>query len=294
MKIKLSRVEKTLFAGVALLAPALVIAWLFSWTTGGVGYVASVLAAGVWIWRPQGRDPRGRFTTKLLLLGMLLPLISGCRGAAVLPEPTAPGTITHQKDTQRWQFVPTAPVAMSVPLHAATDARALVLVIPTTAQPVTVEQTSQQTRIVQPENPAAGATLAIGNEQTTATVPPAYKPAAPARLPGADTPTEKALGGLVWVGGGLILLGVAGMALRFLPWTAGLGAVVPIGISVLIALAGGLLVAFATVLAAAPWWVIGLCIAAVVLVGFLVAMRDNLLKLSKPKPAPTSPVAITT
>ena len=42
----------------------------------------------------------------------------------------------------------------------------------------------------------------------------------------------------------------------------------------------------ATVLATAPWWVIGLCIVGVVLVGFLVAMRDNLLKLTAPKPAP--------
>ena len=133
-------------------------------------------------------------------------------------------------------------------------------------------------RVVQSENPAGPGTIVIEPSGTTATVPATYKPP---DAPKAPTPAQNALGGLVWLGGALIVLGGLGVALRFLPWTAAFGAVIPIGASVMVALGGGLLIAFATVLARSPWWVIWLGVAGVVVIGLIVAMRDNWKLLKK-------------
>lgn len=175
---------------------------------------------------------------------------------------------------------------VTIPALGQAAAPAVVVIMPQAAAvPAALEETHEESHVVQPENPAAAGTVQSGPEGTTVTIPPSYKPADP---PAPATPAEKALGGLVWLGAALVVLGVLGVGLRFLPWTAAVGAVVPIGVSVLVALSGGLLIAYATVLATAPWWVTGLCIAGVVAIGFLVAMRDN-SKLLARKPAETTP-----
>jgi len=89
------------------------------------------------------------------------------------------------------------------------------------------------------------------------------------------------LGGLVWLGGAILALGVIGVALRFIPWTSAVGKVVPIGLSVAVALAGGVLIAYATVLSKAPWWATWASVAGVIVVGVLVAMRDNWMLLKR-------------
>ena len=127
-------------------------------------------------------------------------------------------------------------------------------------------------RVEQSENPAGPGTLVISPGKTEATVEATYKPPDAPKPP---TPAAKALGGLVWMGGALVVLGLLGLALRFIPWTATVGKVVPIGLSIVVALSGGLLIALATVLSSTPWWVVGLCVLGVVVVGVIVAARDN-------------------
>ena len=127
-------------------------------------------------------------------------------------------------------------------------------------------------RVVQSESPAGPGTVVIGPAGVEASVPASHKPPDAPKPP---TPTARALGGLVWLGGAILALGVVGVGLRFLPWTGAFGAMIPIGLSVAVGLAGALLIALATVLASAPWWVVGLCVGGVVVVGLAVAMRDN-------------------
>lgn len=287
MKINLSRIEKSIILSLTSIIAGGLVGLLAGGTAGSITTLA-VLALGLaWAWRPQGRDAKtGRFTFKPILLLAAL-LIVGCQGKTMAP--TAPGTITHRKDAQHWQFTapqPAAPIVVTIPAPGQAAAPAVVVILPQAAAvPTALDETHEESQVVQPENPAAAGTVQSGPEGTTVTIPPSYKPADP---PAPATPAEKALGGLVWLGAALVVLGVLGVGLRFLPWTAALGAVVPIGVSVLVALSGGLLIAYATVLATAPWWVTGLCIAGVVAIGFLVAMRDN-WKLLARKPAETTP-----
>jgi hypothetical protein len=222
------------------------------------------------------------------IVPLLYLLLVGCQGQMVAP--TAPGAITHHRESERWRFaLPTAPIVMRVPERGTT----LVVMLPQGVVPASFEQTHEESQLLQPQNPADVATLSSGTQGMTMTIPPSYKPA---DLPTSPTPAQKALGGLIWLGGALVVLGTLGVTLRFLPWTSTLGAVVPIGVSVLVALSGGLLIAYATVLATAPWWVTGVCIAGVVAIGFWVALRDNFKLLgrkSAKRPSSESPTLVT-
>ncbi len=208
---------------------------------------------------------------KLIAAAIVLPWLLGCQVA-----PIAPGGIVRQSDTLRWGVSP-AHMFPDNPDRRA-DAQAMMMAF---------ERVLSQTAVIQPENPAGAATLTVGD--ASAVSPATYKPPIRTGAVGSGSPTDRALGGLVWVGGALVLLGLVGVGLRLLPWTAGFGAVVPIGLCVLLGLGGGLLIALATVLAAAPWWMVGLCIAGVVAVGLYMAMRDNLGKLAAKSPPPTDP-----
>lgn len=79
MTIKLSRLEKSLFAAVALLVPALVVFFALNWAWAVVAWGIGMILVLLWLWRSQGRDPRtGRFIIKLLILGSMLGMV-GCR-----------------------------------------------------------------------------------------------------------------------------------------------------------------------------------------------------------------------
>ena len=127
-------------------------------------------------------------------------------------------------------------------------------------------------RVVQSESPAGPGTVVIGPAGVEASVPASHKPPDAPKPP---TPTARALGGLVWLGGAILALGVVGVGLRFLPWTAAVGKIVPIGLSVGVALAGVVVIAVPVVLSKAPWWATWASVAGVIAVGALVAMRDN-------------------
>jgi hypothetical protein len=94
-------------------------------------------------------------------------------------------------------------------------------------------------------------------------------------VPVPPTPAQKALGLMVLGGAILCLIGGAGMALRWLPWTAAWANVVPIGVSVIVFLLGVCGIAFGTFLSSAPWWAQGLCVAGAIALGYYVATRDN-------------------
>lgn len=79
MTIKFSRLEKTLFAAVALVAPALAVFFAFNWAWAVVVYGLGMILTLLWVWRSQGRDPRtGRFLIKVLILGAFVTL-GGCQ-----------------------------------------------------------------------------------------------------------------------------------------------------------------------------------------------------------------------
>lgn len=191
----------------------------------------------------------------LLLVMAVAVMVLGCQPFTA--QSNAPGTITHQKDSRQWTFGVTPLVI---------DGQAAALVIPSSAK-----QVVEQTRVVQPENASGGATMDASAKGTRASIPASYK------LSGPATPTQVALGGLVWLGAILVSVGAIGMGLRLSPWS--FGKIVPVGVSVLIAAAGGLLIAYATVLASAPWWLTALCIGAVITLGVVIAVRDNWKKL---------------
>ena len=125
--------------------------------------------------------------------------------------------------------------------------------------------------VVQPDNPAERATIVVG-EKVIASVPPAYKPPL---APLAPTPTANALGGLVWAGGALVVLGALGVGLRFIPWTAAFGRILPLGLSVTFGLVGVFLIAFTSMLSRMPWWVIWISGGVIVVVGLIFATGNN-------------------
>lgn len=79
MTIKLSRLEKSLFAAVALLVPALVVFFALNWAWAVVVYGLGMILVLLWLWRSQGRDSRtGRFLIKMLILSAFVAL-GGCQ-----------------------------------------------------------------------------------------------------------------------------------------------------------------------------------------------------------------------
>ena len=218
-----------------------------------------------------------RTLTLTLALGGLL---CGC-----CDKPMEPGTITYLRVVQSENTVDDTLIVVgpgagdtevTMPPTSkpkpAREPESLPVEAETPAQRIEASGSVTYVRVVQSENPAGQGTIVIEPERAEMSTPPTYQPP---EAPKAASPAQKALGGLVWFGGALVVLGVLGIALRFLPWTAAIGRVVPIGLSVVVGLAGVLLIALSTVLDSAPWWAIGLCVAGVVGVGIFVAMRDN-------------------
>lgn len=179
----------------------------------------------------------------LLLCGLLC---AGCLGRAA--RPMEPGTITHEKEGQ--DIVTTA--------------------LPGGAMLVLVSAPNREsTHVRQPQNPDGAARLSAGDMR--AEIPAAATPAGP------PTPAARALGGLVWLGAIMIVIGAAGVGMRWFAW----GRVVPVGLSVAIGVVGGIIVLFATVLSATPWWVMALALGGAVTVALIVAARDNWQLLNK-------------
>lgn len=218
------------------------------------------------------REPRLErwAAVRLVLLGFVLWGVAGCA-----PQTSKPGRIVHHRTLER-----SAGATVVVIRAPGTQPAVSVQVIPPGPDSATVIE-NEEYLIEQPENPAGEASLERGKSR--AVIPNSYPPPA---APAAPTPTARALGGLVWLGGLLLVLGVLGTALRlaagplslFFPALAFLKAV-PLGLSVGVALSGVLLIAVATVLAASPWWVLLICVLAVVGISLMVAFWDNVKKL---------------
>ena len=175
---------------------------------------------------------------------LILFVLAGCGS---VPKQNDGGTITYTRTV-------TVTVPTTQPADHVVDANRMVI--------------TERIEIVQPSNPASGASLTTA-DGTSASVPASYTPAAPA----GPTPTARALGGLVWLGAGLFIAGMLGLGLRmFVPW-------MPVGASVMVCGSGLFLIAYSQWLADAPWWLNGLCIAIVIAAGLAVAVRDNIVKL---------------
>ena len=202
---------------------------------------------------------------QLLSFSSLFVFCTGCSWLSPSTRPTAPGraAVNNTVETVTWRF-DAPPVC---PVWPGTG--------PSRPSEVTVRVERHEASVTQPESPQAPAVIDMGAGKVT--IPASYAPGTGDPAP--PTPAAKAVGYLVWLGGGLVVLGMLGVALRFLPWTAAVGAVVPIGLSVGVALAGLFLIAFSLWLSAAPMWLIGVCVGVVVLVAVLVATRDNWKKL---------------
>ncbi|MCC7350219.1 MAG: hypothetical protein IT446_06585 [Phycisphaerales bacterium] len=195
-------------------------------------------------------------------IGLLLSLMAMAVSCATVPPPDQGGTIVHQQGDLSYQ---------SYAIHTISlDGQTVGLILP-----ATFKLHEQASSLTQPTNPASEATI----------VTPALTASIPASRTGPppSTPVDRAMGGMVYIGSALLLLGVAGVALRWLPFS--FGRVIPLGVSIMIALSGGLLIAYASLLDQAPWWVIALAVGAVVAIGGWFALRDN-LKLTRAAATP--------
>lgn len=190
-------------------------------------------------------------------IGLLLSLMTLAVSCATVPPPDKGGTIAHRQGELSYQTY----VVRTIIIGGQTVG----LIIPTT-----FSTHEQATSVTQPTNPASEATIAT--PALTASIPASRMGPAPA------TPVDRAMGGMVYLGSTLLLLGVAGVTLRWLPFS--FGRVIPLGVSIMIALSGGLLIAYASILDQAPWWVIALAVGTVVATGVWFALRDN-LKLTR-------------
>jgi hypothetical protein len=162
------------------------------------------------------------------------------------------GSITHRQEESRLRYYTLSTIKI--------DEGAIGLILP-----VVTGQQERTIRVIQPTNPAGAALLK--EDTLTASILSSREGPMPA------TPTDRALGGMVHLGAILLLLGVAGIGLRLLPFS--FGKLVPIGISLLIGSAGALMIAYATVLDNAPWWVTALAGTTAVAVAVWTAWRDN-------------------
>lgn len=267
--MKFTRTEKTLVASLAAAVVGLALAVVsVSMPTAAVLSAVLLLAMLAIIWKPPRRDAAGRFTSAMLLF-IGPAIVAGCTlfkqapQAAPAAPPQAPGTIHFEKWMDTWSFF-RPPYPTSQPT------------------PATVTTSREKTTVVQPENPKAAATVRQEDGQTVATIPGAYEPPEPPGLPPTPSPADEALGGLVWLGGILAAVGTALTALRFIPGAAGgIFALVPAGLSVGIAGAGALLLAFAETWAEMPTWQKIAAIVVVVGTAFAVAFRDNIKKAAE-------------
>lgn len=179
-----------------------------------------------------------RLTINTILIAAAM-LASGCKST---PAPTVGGSIVHRTTIERYTA---------------------------TTRPTLVERETRETVIQQSESPSAPATLAL--EGVKASV-------GPSDVPRAASPTEIALGGLVWLWAGMIVFGVASLIFRaYLPiWPAWAG-------PMLIVAGVGMLVV-SSFIDRAPWWATGAVILSAIAAGFIVSVLDNRRKLAAAQP----------
>lgn len=230
----------------------------------------------------------------LLLFVVSTVLLGGCQLAG---QPIKAGTITTNTKTSK--TIPPVPPTFVLVGDKVTVANLLGQVttwMTKNPQAFGVENKDEVVTVIQPQNPDGAASLNRGADGSLgASIPPANVPAAPA----APSPASKALGSLVYWGAGLIVLGIVGIAARVFLANP-FGAVVPVGIFVVIAGGGVALVLFATVLSSAPWWAIA-AVGISVLVAIGIGVYDNWSKLfptttttTTTTGSPTVPPVITT
>lgn len=140
--------------------------------------------------------------------------------------------------------------------------------------------------VVQPQNASGPATINKGADGSmSSTIPGSTVPKSPAP----PSPASKALGFLVYVGAAILIAGAIGVVLHY-GFITSWGGLIPVGICVLTAGGGAVLILYATVLANSPWWYTAIVSAGVLAAGVFVALHDNWQKMFglpvvAPKPA---------
>jgi len=240
----------------------------------------------------MSQDHRRRRFAVACLLGALAIVLAGCQ-SEWLSTPNAPARIQHERTQTTGAQTPVviAPIVIEPRILRGADGVETYhpgQIVPGIVVPMEgVRTDTVKVTATSPENPAGVTDMSVSAKgDAKASAPASHKQLAPAGPSQAD----KAVGALVWLGGILFVVGVIGVGLRLAsgltPWLMW-AAVIPIGLSVSVALGGLGLIVVMLWLDSAPTWQKGLIVLGAVAVGVVFAFGDNIRAFfAKKQPAP--------